>query len=110
MASWLANKRFNEEFTIDLLKSMPEEKKEILRKALDRNFYFTSSWTLEHGTMKVYKEGWYIELRGTQCGFKVFIKDNDGEFETIRKPIDKKLSKLYETSIHMWEGDYEDLR
>lgn len=99
--------RFNEEFTMDMLKSMPEEKKEVLRKALTRNSYFTSAWTLEHGTMTVYKEGWYIELSGTQSGFKVFIKDNDGEFETIRKPNDKKLSFLYKTSLHMWESDYD---
>lgn len=108
--------RFQEEFTMMLLESMPESKKEVLRNALYRNACFTSSRTLEHGTLTVYKEGWYIQLTGCQCGFNVFILDNDrfdetGEvpFKTIRKPIDKKLSKLYSTCLYMWESDYESI-
>ena len=108
--------RFDEEFTVMLLKAMPEEKKQVLRNALNRNAYFTSAWTLEHGTLTVYKEGWYIELTGTQSGFKVFVLDNDRfdkvgnePFKVIRKPVESKLNKLYATGLHMWEGDYDGI-
>ena len=108
--------REQEEFTVMLLKSMPEDKKEVLRKALQRNFDLTSSWTLELGTLTVYKEGWYIELEGCRSGFKAFILDNDrfdevGDtpFKTIKKPVDSKLSPLYWSSLHMWECDYEEI-
>ena len=102
------------DFALMLLEAMPEEKKESLRNALNRNSYFTSAWTLEHGTLTVYKEGWYIELNGCQSGFKVFILDNDRfdetgtvPFKVIRKPVDSKLNPLYRTDIHLWEADYD---
>ena len=108
--------RFNEEFTVMLLKAMPEEKKRVLRNALDRNAYFTSAWTLEFGTLTVYKEGWYIELTGCQSGFKVFVLDNDRfdptgtvPFKVVRKPVASKLNKLYAADLHLWEGDYEGI-
>lgn len=110
------NGRFNEEFTTMLLEAMPEEKKDVLRNALDRNLSLTSSRTLEHGQLTVFKEGWYIELEGCRSGFKVFVLDNDrfdetGDtpFKVIRKPADNKLSKLYSVSIHMWEADYDSI-
>ena len=110
------NGRFQEEFTMMLLEAMPEEKKNVLRNALRRNCIFTSASTLEHGKITVYKEGWYIELDGCQSGFKVFVLDNDRfdptgtvPYRVIRKPVEKKLSKLYEASLHMWESDYENI-
>ena len=112
----MANTFDYEDFTKTLLESMPEDRKVSLRKALDRNEALTSARTLEHGTLTTYKEGWYIELDGTRCGFKAFILDNDrfdttGEipFRTIRKPIDSKLHKLYDVPVHMSEGDYENI-
>ena len=108
--------RFQEEFTVMLLKAMPEDKKKVLRNALYRNMCFTSSYTLEHGKITVYKEGWYIELTGCQSGFKVFVLDNDrfdevGDtpFKVIRKPVANKLSKLYEAPLDMWDSDYEGI-
>ena len=109
--------RFNEEFTIHLLReALPEEKKEVLRRALWRNCHFTSAYTLEFGTLTVYKEGWYIELRGVQTGYKVFVMDNDRfdptgtvPYRVIRKPADSKLSYLYTADLHLWEGDYDNI-
>ena len=106
--------REQEEFTMMLLAAMPEEKKAVLKNALARNSYFTSAWTLEFGTLTVYKEGWYIELNGTQSGFKVFVLDNDRfdetgtvPFKVIRKPVDSKLHPLYQSNLHLWESDYD---
>lgn len=108
--------RFQEEFTMMLLKEMPEEKKDVLRKALARNCFFTSARTLEHGKITIYKEGWYIELEGCQSGFKVFVLDNDrfdevGDtpIKVIRKPVERKLNKLYDASLHMWESDFDNI-
>lgn len=108
--------RFQEDFTIMMLREMPEEKKNVLRNALRRNACFTSARTLEHGTITVYKEGWYIELTGCQCGFKVFLLDNDRfdptgtvPVKVIRKPKDSKLNKLYSDSLHFWESDFENI-
>ena len=110
------NGRFQEEFTVMLLEAMPEDKKNVLRNALDRNLHFTSARTLEHGKITVYKEGWYVELEGCQSGFKVFVLDNDrfddvGDtpFKVIRKPVDSKLNKLYDEPLHMWEADYDNI-
>ncbi len=78
--------KINYEIAAQMMKEMPESKKEVLRKALDRNFILTSSRVLCFGKITIYKEGWYLELEGTRCSFSVFAKDNDGEFEFTRKP------------------------
>lgn len=109
--------RFNEEFTIHLLReALPEAKKAVLRNALYRNMCFTSARTLEHGTLTVYKEGWYIELTGCQCSYRVFVMDNDRfdptgtvPYRVIRKPADSKLNFLHKHTLHMWEGDYDGI-
>lgn len=105
-----------EDFTQMLLEAMPEENKNSLRKALQRNMHFTSAWVLEFGTLTVYKEGWYIDLRGCQSSYKVFILDNDrfdetGDvpFRVIRKPHDSKLNPLYQTSLHLDEGHFDNI-
>lgn len=106
--------RFNEEFVVLVLSSMPEDKKRILRNALERNEVLTSARTLETGVVTVYREGWYIELDGTRCGFKVFILDNDiyddvGDtpFKVIRKPRAEKLHPIGKYSVHMFESDFD---
>lgn len=91
-------KRNNRELANRILEEMPEEKKQLLEKALDRNEILTSSRSLGNGCMSVYKEGWYIKLEGTRCSFSVFAKDVDGEFEFIRKPNADKLHKIYDFS------------
>jgi len=108
--------REQERFAMMLLEMLPEEKKNVLRRALERNCIFTSARTLEMGTITVYKEGWYIQLTGCQVGYKVFVLDNDRfdptgtvPFRVIRKPHDRKLSKLYTASLHFWEGDYDNI-
>ena len=99
--------RFNEDFTMMILNGMRKEKKKILENALARNAYFTSARILEFGKITIYKEGWYVELKGCQCGFKVFAKDNDGKFEYIRKPNESKLNKIATYNLHMNECDYD---
>lgn len=109
--------RYQEEFTLYLLEeALPEEKKEVLRKALMRNAIFTSARTLEIGEITVYKEGWYIQLRGCQVGFNVFVLDNDRfdptgtvPYRVIRKPANSKLNKLYSAGLHFWEGDWNNI-
>ena len=87
--------KINESMVARILEEMPENKKEVLGKALQRNMYLTSVAILNSCTLTVYIEGWYVELEGTRCRFAVFAKDNDGELEFIRKPAESKLHKLY---------------
>lgn len=92
--TWWEN--FQHDFAMDILKAMPENKKESLRHALDRNCILTSYYGLSSSqTITVYKEGWYLELHGCRCCFKVWAGDNDGEFSFTRKPPEKKLHKIY---------------
>lgn len=99
-------KKINQEIVAQILKEMPEEKKAVLVKALERNLYLTSSWVLSSCDLTVYKEGWLVKLTGTRCNFTVFAKDNDGEFEFIRKPAENKLHKLYSEWQGMNESDF----
>jgi len=80
----------------DVLMNMPEEKKAQLDKACEINHHLTSTWELEDVTMTAYNEGFYIEFKGTRCGFKVWVYDNDGELVVGRKPVERKLNKLWE--------------
>jgi len=101
--------KVNREIVARILHEMPEEKKEVLKKALERNLILTSSYVLSGCTLTIYKEGWLVKLDGTRCSFSVFAKDNDGEFEFIRKPNESKLHKLYEQWQPMDERDYRNL-
>ena len=100
--------KVNREIVAEILQKMPENKKETLRKALDRNLILTSSRVLSCCEMTIYKEGWLVELTGTRCKFSVFAKDNDGQYEFIRKPNKDKLHKLYSESQMMNEDDYRN--
>lgn len=92
-------------FVVEIIEMVKADEKRnaVLEKALMRNFYLTSSYDLPHGKFTIYKEGWYLELSGTRCGYSVFVKDNDGEMELTRKPNADKLHKLYEVEYNdMW--------
>jgi hypothetical protein len=102
-------RKTNREIIARILQEMPEEKKEVLGKALERNLILTSTAVLSSCTLTVYKEGWLVKLDGTRCSFSVFAKDNDGDFEFIRKPNENKLSKLYEEWHSMDETDYRKI-
>lgn len=99
---------FNQSIVSDILNLMPDQKKAVLSKALDRNFILTSARVLSSCTLVVYKEGWLVKLDGTRCSFSVFAKDNDGEFVFTRKPNESKLHKLYEDWESMNESDYDN--
>lgn len=98
--------KVNYEIAMDMLKNMPEKKKEVLKNALSRNYYLTSNWAMEFGTMIIYKEGFLLRLEGTRCSFSVFAYDRDGELEFARKPIENCLNKLYEDDIDLSELDF----
>ena len=100
------NKKINYEMALRIMNEMPNEKKESLSKALDRNMILTSARFLSMGEITVYKEGWLLVLNGTRCKFSVFAKDNDGEFEFIRKPNENKLHKLYQQTLYFNESDF----
>lgn len=100
-------KRFQENFAGSILEEMPDGKKAVLEKALKRNFYLTSAWIMEFGKIRVYKEGWYLQLFGTRSSFSVWAFDNDGEFIYGRKPHESKLHFLYEASLHFSESDFD---
>lgn len=99
----------NKEIIFDILHKLPENKMEVLKRALERNFTLTSSYILEHGNIRVYKEGYYTTLEGTRCSFSVFAYDRDGEIEiSQRKPRENKLNFIYEESLHFSESDFRD--
>lgn len=103
-------KNYNRSIVNDILHEMPASKKDVLKKALTRNFILTSSYVLSSCTLTVYKEGWLVKLDGTRCSFSVFAKDNDGEFEITRKPNEDKLHKLYSDWMSMNECDFDDFQ
>ncbi len=102
-----ATHRVNEELVNQMLDVMPESKKAVLRKALERNCILTSCRIMEHGELTVYKEGFYLQLFGTRCSFSVYCKDDDGELVPMRKPVESKLHKLYTDGIHFNECDFD---
>ena len=99
-------KKINYEMAQQILREMPNEKKQSLKKALDRNLYLTSAKVMSIGEMTIYKEGWFLVLYGTRCRFSVFAKDDDGELVFIRKPNENKLHKLYQQTLHFNECDF----
>lgn len=101
--------KVNREIVDEILKEMPESKKKVLANALDRNLMLTSARVLYSCTLVVYKEGWLVKLEGTRCSFTVFAKDNDGEFEFIRKPNENTLHPLYQSWQPMNESDYDNI-
>lgn len=104
-----AANRVNYEIAIDMLNNLSESKKVQLDKMLSRNEALTSSYSCSFGTLRVYKEGWYLTLQATRSQFSVWMYDNDGEFVEGRKPIESKLDFLYEQSLifnHLGESDW----
>ena len=88
----MMDKRFQENFAIDILREMPDHKKQVLCRALDRNEILTSVRIMESGVVRVYKEGWYLTLIGTRCAFRVWAG----------------IRLLYEASLHFNSSDFKD--
>lgn len=93
------------ELALRIIEELPTDKKEVLRRAVDRNGMLTSSYNLEHGTLEVYKQGWYLKLEGTRVNFNVWVTDNDGEFVYERKP--RVLDFLYDVNLRFSESDFD---
>lgn len=103
-------RKFNNDFTKEMLMQMPAEKKEQLHRAMQRGFYFTTYAGLDYQTVEVYKEGWYIILEGCQTAFKMWVGDDDGCFVYgKRKPNKNKLSLLHRYSPDLTEKDLYDV-
>lgn len=101
--------KVNYEIAADILECLPQNKRNVLVRCLERNLYLTSSYVMEHGELEVYKEGFYLILYGTRCKFTVFVEDNDGELKVLaRKPQATKLHHLYTDSLHFGEADFEN--
>ena len=96
----------NHEIAMDMLEAMPEEKKKVLRKALERNWILVGSYMMDSGNIVIYKEGFYLKLEGSRCSFNVFAFDRDGKFEFARKPHESKLNKIYEDGLKLCESDF----
>ena len=101
---------FNDEFTMDMLKAMPKEKKDVLEKVLSFNLGLTSYFGINWQEVDVYKEGWYIRFTATRRKFNLWIRDNDGEFVFgERKPRPEKLSFLHTYTTGLTESDFCEL-
>ena len=101
------NTQLNHDLAMRILHEMPKEKKQSLSKALDRNQILTSTRSLSDGLITIYKEGWYLQLKGTRSQFSIYAQDNDGEFIFKRKPSETTLHKLYTQSLNFTENDYQ---
>ena len=89
----------NKEIAIEMLESLDNSRLVMLDKALSRNEALTSTYGFPFGSMKVYKEGWYLTLEGTRSGFSIWAYDEDGTPVPARKPNDSQLNLLYEDSL-----------
>lgn len=101
----------NKEIALEMLSNIPKSKKITLKKAVMRNWNFTSTYALPYGTMTVYKEGFYLQLEGTKCQFSVYAADDDGTLVVLKKkPAEKFLSRLYRDSdLKFLESDFIQL-
>ena len=100
-------KEINKEIIIDIINALPQEKVITLMNACYRNYLLTTTYELSKASLHVCKEGYYLELEGTRCGFNVFAKDNDGELEITRKP--HNLTELYVDFGHTNFIDFNQL-
>jgi len=104
-------RQVNKEIAIDILQSLTPNQKVQLEKVLDRNEALTSTFGLPFGTLRVYKEGWYLTCEGTRCQFSAWCSDNDGTLVPGRKPNERTLNFLYEDSLtfnSLGEDDWHD--
>lgn len=56
-----------------LLENMPENKKELLSSAINRNDSFTSFRGLENINLYITENGTLLKMRGVRCGFVLFM-------------------------------------
>ena len=104
--------KVNYDIAMEMLRSLSPGKKVQLDKMLSRNAALTSSYSCSAGTLRVYKQGWYLTLNATRSAFSVWMYDNDGEFVEARKPVESKLDFLYEQDLTfnmMGESDWGNL-
>lgn len=105
-------RRVNQEIAIDILRNLSPSKKKQLDNMLSRNAALTSSYSCSFGTLRIYKEGFYLTLEATRSQFSIWVYDNDGELIEGRKPNESKLSFLYSQDLifnYMGEGDWYKL-
>ena len=80
----------------DMIRNLPGYKREILEKARDRHFNFTSDSVIHDIVLLIYNEGYELICVGCQTTFTCYYKDNDGTLEFVkRKPNKDKLNYLY---------------
>ena len=101
-------REYNKDIVKEMLSKMPEKKKEVLGKALDRNMLLTSTRAMSWVYLTVYREGWLLELEGTRCEFSVYAKDNDGEFVFTRKPNESNIHMIYHENARTSELDMDE--
>lgn len=92
----------------EMFKVIPADKLNTFNGAINRNAILTSSYFLAHGTLTVYKEGWYVEFEGCRSRFGYWCADNDGVFVPGRKPSADKLRKLWSWHWYNEENWCED--
>lgn len=102
-------KKVNKDMVKTILNEMPDEKKAVLRKALERNMILTSARVMSWAELEIYKQGFYLKLDGTRCKFNVWADDNDGELVFRRKPNSDKLDLIYTDSGQMAESDFDNI-
>lgn len=96
-------KDINKALAKEMLNKMSQVKRTAYHNAVRRNLILTSSYDLEDVTMTVYKEGWYLVLEGCRSKFAIWYNDEDGELVEGRKPVERKLHKLYTDFGKFWE-------
>lgn len=103
-------KKFNREFTMDILRAMPEKKKERLLNVLSYNSYLTSYFGMNWQEVDVYKEGWYIRFTATRRKFNLWVRDEDGKLVFgERKPREEEISFLHTYILDFTESDFANL-
>ncbi len=97
----------NKAIAIDILNNLSESKRTQLNKALDINLHLTSTRTLEFAAIRIYKEGFYLKLKGARSCLNIWVFDNDGTLVEGRKPKESKLNFLYEEMLRFCESDFD---
>lgn len=99
--------KINYEIAREMLRNLPEYKKEQLEKRRDRQFKLTSDSVLHDVELIIYKEGFELICSGCRTQFTCYFKDNDGVLEfQKRRPNRNKLTLLYEEGEYVYDDFY----
>lgn len=102
------------DFTKDILTDkelMTGKVKEQITKALERNQYLTSCYSLQVTEVQDIKgrdsktSGWYFILEGTRSGVKFFLNN---DMEITRKPVKDKVEVVASYSLYNHNNFWED--